>query len=906
VNEFLEFALLGLGLGAAYSLAAIGLVVVFRASGVVNFAGGAMGTVAAYVFNDLRQGGMDVVLALVICLLLGAALGVATQYLVMSRLTRASAVTKLIATLALFVGLQGAVSLIWGHNASFVASIFPIGVVNLGGGIGIGEDRLCILGLSLALAAVLWVVYTRTLFGLATSAVAENRRAAASLAWSSDRIEAGNWGIGGALYALTAILLAPIVGLDASTLSLLVIPALAAALVGGFASFPLTVAGGLLLGVIESVLTNYVTVQGVAGSVPFLVIVAVIVAGGRTRPTRGDLPSRLPLPGRGTINVPLVVTCVVSAELFIWLATPDWVDAMIVTLVTSLLVLSVVVVTGLGGQLSLCQWALSGVSALIAGRLVAGAGLPFWAAAILGVLAAVPAGIVVALPAFRARGVNLGVATLGLALAIQAVILNNVTLTGGFNGTNVGSPTLFGLSIDPVAHPARYATLALAVFVVMALAVANVRRGATGRRMLAVRSNERVAASLGISVYGLKVYAFALGALAAGAAGVITAFQTRNIIFLQFDPISSINAVLYSVIGGVGWVSGVIPGAQMAPDGLAGNLVSGIGNISDWLPVISAVLLILTVMQAPDGVAKLTAERVQKIRKRLPATRRTRAKAQLAGVGSAFLRDADRRPTPRARRDPVALSIKGLTVSYGGVVAVKEVDFIARPGEVTGLIGPNGAGKTSLLDAISGFARPSSGTMSFGEDVINKWSVERRARRGLARAFQAVELFPEMTVGENLLVAAEHSRSRKYVTDLVRPGRVRVSELMRDVIAEFELEAYLDERPQGLPHGTARLVGIARSLVADARILLLDEPAAGLDLHERRELGRLIRRIATERNVALVLVEHDVELVMRTCDRIAVLDFGRRIAEGTPAEIEHNPAVMRAYLGTAIAEEAIA
>jgi sulfate-transporting ATPase len=898
VSDVIQFALLGLCIGAMYGLSAVGLVVVFRASGVLNFAGGAMGAVAAFVFYHLRDRGMATLPDFAIALAIGGGLAGATQLFVMRPMQRSSAVAKLIATLALFSGLQGVAIAIWGTNLNIVASILPQTRVDFGGGIGLSEDRIWMLGIALLLSAVLWALYTLTRFGLATSAVAENRRAAAALGWSSNRIEIINWTIGGVLSALTAVLLAPIVGMGATALSLLVLPALAAALVGGFASFPLTLLGGAILGITESLLAAYVNVTGVSTAVPFLIIVAVIVAGGKARPTRADLPVRLPLPGPGTIRWPIVIGLVLAAQVFVLVVDPQWQDAAITTLIAAIVVLSVVVVTGFGGQLALGQWALSGVGALIAARLAAGAGWPFWAAAILGILGTIPLGLAIALPALRTRGVNLGIVTLGLALCIQTVLLSNEALTGGLGGTFVGDPSLFGLNIGETQHAGRYATLVLIVFVLLGVAVANLRRGASGRRLLAVRSNERVAASLGINVYGVKLYAFGVGSAIAATAGVLAAFRAPEVVFSQFDVNTSINSMIYAVIGGVGWVSGALAGALMVPAGVLATLIDKIGSIDTWLPVISAGLLILTLIWAPDGIAALMAALISSARARVEARAR-RSGDRLRGEHPLLAYGGGESSARGAQARAANLKLEGVTVEFGGVTALDNFDFVARPGEVTGLIGPNGAGKTTVLDAVSGFVKPTAGTIRVDQQSLSGWSVERRATLGLGRAFQAVELFPEMTVGENLLVASEAAGLARYITDLIVPGRPRATSLMQEVIREFGLEKHLDTRPPELPHGTARLVGIARTLVGDARVLMLDEPAAGLARHEREELSRILRRIATERDVAVVLVEHDVELVMKTCDRITVLDFGRRIAEGTPVEVEHNSAVIDAYLGTA-------
>ena len=244
------------------------------------------------------------------------------------------------------------------------------------------------------------------------------------------------------------------------------------------------------------------------------------------------------------------------------------------------------------------------------------------------------------------------------------------------------------------------------------------------------------------------------------------------------------------------------------------------------------------------------------------------------------------------------LETRSLTVRYGGLAANDDVNLKVEPGQLVGLIGPNGAGKTTFIDAITGFTSLSSGTVTFDGHDLEGLTPDRRAHLGLARTFQSLELFEDLTVRDNLLVAAERPTWYSFIFDLVRPNRSskRDAEVVHRAIEALELEELADRLPSDLSHGRRKLVGVARALAADAKLLLLDEPAAGLDTVESQHLGALLRQFV-ERGTTIFLIDHDMGLVLNVCDYIYVLDFGRIIAEGTPAQIRKDPAVVAAYLG---------
>jgi branched-chain amino acid transport system permease protein len=614
--------LLGLGPGAVYAALGLGLFVMHRGVGVLNLAFGAMAMYPAYVYATMRSSG-DLVLpgvpgthhladqvpalpAAVVALVVSALLGLVTYVVVFRPLRSAPPLASVVGSVGVLLTLQSAVVLRFGGDPRLVEPLLPRHQLQVAGSV-VPADRLYLLALVVLTAMGAWLMFRHTRFGLSSRAAAENEAATELMGISPARLGAVNWVIGAVIAGAFGILLAPIAGLSANGYSLLVVPAFVAALAGRLVSVAATVAGGLALGVAQSEATlvdlpwDWASPQTLKEVVPVLALVGVVLAFGTSLPARGtEVGARLP--PAPTARRPLLfgAAVIVAGSVAAVTATGPYRSAVAVSLIGTVLCLSIVILTGFAGQVSLAQMTFAGLGAVVLSRAGTDWHVPFPLGAVVGALVAAGVGVLLGLATSRSRGTTVALVSLGAALAVEDLVFRHLS-RGLFKSDRIGPPRAFGLELAATGSDGRpratFVLLLVAVVATVAVGVMQLRNSGMGRRMLAVRSNERAAAASGVNVRRTRLAAFALSGFVAGIGGALLGYHQNAISGQSFALSRSLLLLAAAYIGGVGTVIGAFLGGLIMPGGVIPTAADSILHLGAYTTLFTGIVLTTVVVR---------------------------------------------------------------------------------------------------------------------------------------------------------------------------------------------------------------------------------------------------------------------------------------------------------------------
>ncbi|HEY5634846.1 MAG TPA: branched-chain amino acid ABC transporter ATP-binding protein/permease [Burkholderiaceae bacterium] len=548
----------------------------------------------------------------------------------------------------------------------------------------------------------------------------------------------------------------------------------------------------------------------------------------------------------------------------------------------TLVSLGLVVLTGIAGIVSFGQQAFVGLAAYTTAVLTVMFGLSPWLSLFACLAVSAAAGLLLGAITLRLSGHYLSISTIAWGIAIY-YLFGNLPMLGQYSGIdNVPAVSVFGWTLDTDRE--SYG-LIWVVVVAALIAAKNLLDSRSGRAIRALRFRSVMAESFGVDTASLKVIVFLYAALLAGLSGWLYAHFLRFVSPHAFGINAGIDYLFMAVIGGASQVWGALLGASVLTvlkEWLKDLLPEMFQRTGNYEIVVFGVLMMFLLHRTRDGLAP--------------------ALARILPAGPPRPRPPDAAALSQRARPAsggALLEVSGVTKRFGGLVAVNDISFQMQSGEILGLIGPNGAGKSTLFNLITGVLASDAGQIVFRGERVERASQREIARRGVSRTFQHVNLVSTMSVIENVAIGAHLRGSRGTVAAMLHAERGEEARLLAEATRQLErvgLGEHLFEAAGNLPLGQQRIVEIARALCADPVLLLMDEPAAGLRYAEKQALAELVRRLRDE-GMSILLVEHDMEFVMDLVDRLVVMDFGEKLAQGVPAEIQANPQVREAYLG---------
>ena len=632
--------------------------------------------------------------------------------------------------------------------------------------------------------------------------------------------------------------------------------------------------------------------------------------------------------------------------------SPYYLHLLVTIAIYGIVALGLDIVFGYTGEVSIGHAALFGIGAYTAGCLSLQLGLGFWPALAFGPVVAALFGALLALPALRVTGPYLAMVTLAFGTIVQILINEMDFLTAGPLGIKLDTPSFVDWRALGQVLPFLQMTVkrmrdvqyfyVVAFFLVATIVVTNrIIASYLGRAFEALRDSPIASDCMGVSVYRYKVIAFVTSAAIAGLAGVLFAYSEQYIAPNNFSFELSVLFLLAVTMGGRKSRAGPLIGAaivvylpNLLSDIVLFRMVAGLiaalavaaaaytairrrdrlaevlvpvslcllffagslllRDITDYKNSIFGLMILFVVYYLPDGIVGWLRYLLSAI---APDLRRSHAVIEVEGRAA----DAWAAGAPKVSAGANLLDVRGALMRFGGLRALDNVDLVVKTGTIHGLIGPNGSGKSTMMNVLTGIYVPSAGSVTFDGEAIAGLGSPSIALKGMARTFQNVQLFGELTLIENVLVGLHHqygSNILDVAAGLPRARREEAAARRRaaSILAFVGLSAHANDEARNLPYGKQRLLEIGRALALDPKLLLLDEPAAGLTAPDIKELIGIVRKIR-EHGITVILIEHHMDVVMSICDTVSVLDFGQKIAEGKPAEIQVNERVVEAYLG---------
>jgi branched-chain amino acid transport system permease protein len=579
-----------------------------------------------------------------------------------------------------------------------------------------------------------------------------------------------------------------------------------------------------------------------------------------------------------------IVLLALAVPVVALLPLPDfWIAQLNYIGLYALVSLGLVLLTGVGGLTSFGQAAFVGIGAYTTAWLTLNSGMSPWLTLFVGLALTAISALIVGLITLRMSGHYLPLATIAWGLSLY-YLMGNLDALGKYDGL-LGLKSLSIGSIN-LGQGRLFFVLCWALLLASAVALLNLLDSRPGRAIRSLKGGTQMAEAMGINTFRYKVTIFVIAALLAAVAGWLLAHFQRTVNPSAFGLKMGIEYLFMTVVGGVGYVWGAIVGAglvKLLDDWLQVALPALIGTSGSYEVIVFGVVLVLVLKYLPEGLWSVVARKFPKPDRLVDWV------------------DADDLPVrSKPQNGERVLVVDNIRKQFGGLVAVNDISFEITAGQIVGLIGPNGAGKSTTFNLITGGLNKTSGRVTFlGEDVTALLSREI-SRKGLARTFQHVKLIADMTVLENVAMGAYMRGSSGVVSSMLRANQAEEQRLMKEAQRQLErigMGDYLHEQVGNLAMGPQRLMEIARALCCDPALLLLDEPAAGLRHMEKQALAAVLRQLQGE-GMSILLVEHDMDLVMDVCDQLVVMEFGTLLTRGTPAEVQANPAVRAAYLGT--------